>query len=95
MEQDFLDEMISESTERNPQFPQLMEEARQRRELLQMLAALRIAAHITQGKVAQYVRTSQPAVARMEAGAVDPRLSSLQRYAASIGKRIEWHLVDA
>ncbi len=95
MEQDFLDEMISESTERNPQFPQLMEEARQRRELLQMLAALRIAAHITQVRVAQYVRTSQPAVARMEAGGVDPRLSSIQRYAASLGKRIEWHLVDA
>lgn len=31
MEQDFLEEMINESTERNPQFLQLMEEARQRR----------------------------------------------------------------
>ncbi len=95
MEQDFLDEIISESTEKNPRFPQLMEEARQRRELLQKLAALRIAAHITQTKVAKCIRTSQSAVARMEAGIVDPRLSSIQRYAASIGKRVEWHLVDA
>lgn len=31
MEQDFLDEMIEESTKRNPEFPSLMEEARQRR----------------------------------------------------------------
>ena len=95
MEQDFLDEIISESTEKNPHFPQLLEEARQRRELLQNLATLRIAAHITQMKVARRIRTSQSAVARMETGTVDPRLSSIQRYAASIGKRIEWHLVDA
>lgn len=95
MEQDFLDEMITESVERNPQFLQLMAEARQRRELLQTLAAMRMAAHITQSRVARCIRTSQPAVARMEAGGVDPRLSSIQRYAASIGKRIEWRLVDA
>ena len=95
MEQDFLDEMISESVEKNSHFPQLMEEARQRRELLQKLAALRIASHTTQMKVAKRIRTSQSAVARMETGTVDPRLSSIQRYAASIGKRIEWHLVDA
>jgi DNA-binding XRE family transcriptional regulator len=95
MEQDFLDEMISESTQRNPRFPQLMEESQQRRELLQKLAALRMAAHITQMTVARNIRTSQSAVARMEAGIVDPRLSSVQRYAASIGKRIEWRLVDA
>ena len=31
MEQDFLDEMIEESTKRNPEFPSLMEKARQRR----------------------------------------------------------------
>lgn len=33
MEQDFLDEMIEESTKRDPDFPSLMEEARQRRML--------------------------------------------------------------
>ncbi|HEV2656504.1 MAG TPA: hypothetical protein VGU68_15095 [Ktedonobacteraceae bacterium] len=31
MEQDFLDEMIEESTKKNPEFPSLIEEARQRR----------------------------------------------------------------
>ena len=31
----------------------------------------------------------------VEAGIVDPRLSTLQRYAASVGKRVEWTLVDA
>jgi DNA-binding XRE family transcriptional regulator len=95
MEQDFLDEMIEESTKRNPEFPSLMEEARQRRLLLKKLAAMRVRAHISQQTVAKRVRTSQPAIARLEAGVIDPRLSTLQRYAASIGKRVEWTLVDA
>jgi DNA-binding XRE family transcriptional regulator len=95
MEQDFLDEMIEESTKRNPEFSSLMEEARERRILLQKLAAMRVRARISQQTVAKRVKTSQPAIARLEAGIVDPRLSTLQRYAASIGKRVEWTLVDA
>jgi DNA-binding XRE family transcriptional regulator len=94
MEQDFLDEMIEESTRRNPEFPALMEEARQRRALLSNLAAIRARSRISQKAIAQRLRTSQPAIARLEAGAVDPRLSTVQRYAASVGKRVEWILVD-
>ncbi len=37
MEQDFLDEMIEESTKSNPEFPSLLEEARQRRALLRQV----------------------------------------------------------
>jgi len=94
MEQDFLDEMIEESTKRNPEFPSLMEEARQRRLLMNSLAAIRVAAHISQQTVAKRIKTSQPAIARLETGDIDPRLSTLQRYAASLGKRVEWTLVD-
>jgi predicted transcriptional regulator len=36
--------------------------------------------------------TSQPAVARVEAGAVDVRLSTLERYAAAVGRRLELRL---
>jgi DNA-binding XRE family transcriptional regulator len=95
MEKDFLDEMIEESTKRNPEFSSLMEEARQRRALLTALATMRSRSHISQSAIAKRIRTSQPAIARLEAGIVDPRLSTLQRYAASVGKRIEWTLVDA
>jgi DNA-binding XRE family transcriptional regulator len=95
MEKDFLDEMIEESTKNNPEFPALMEEARQRRALLNDLAAIRSRSRISQETVAKRVKTSQSAIARLEAGNVDPRLSTLQRYAASIGKRVEWILVDA
>jgi hypothetical protein len=51
MEQDFLDEMIAESTKRNPAFPSLMEEARQRRILQKNLAAMRTRARISQETV--------------------------------------------
>ncbi len=95
MEPDFLDEMIAESTERNPNFPALMEEARQRRALLEALASVREQARIPQREVAESMETSQPTVARMESGTVDPRLSTLQRYAASVGKRLVWQIVDA
>ncbi len=95
MEQDFLDEMIEESTKRNPAFFSLVEEARQRRALLDALADVRNSAHISQNTIAKRIKTSQPAIARLEAGTVDPRLSTIQRYAASVGKRIEWTLVDA
>lgn len=95
MEQDFLDEMIEESTKRNPEFLSLMEEARQRRALLDALADIRNGARISQSTIAKRIKTSQPAIARLEAGTIDPRLSTIQRYAASVGKRIEWTLVDA
>ncbi len=95
MNQDFLDEVIEESTKRNPDFPALMEEARQRRALVEKLAAIRTRSRISQKTIARRIKTSQPAIARLEAGTVDPRLSTIQRYAASVGKRIEWILLDA
>src|SRR5437016_11231313 len=94
MSQDCLDEMIEESTKSNPEFPALMEEARQRRALVKKLAAIRTRSRISQKTIARRIKTSQPAIARLEAGTVDPRLSTIQRYAASVGKRIEWILLD-
>jgi DNA-binding XRE family transcriptional regulator len=95
MEQDFLDEMIEESTRRNAEFPSLIEEAHQRRALLEALTAIRSRSRISQSSIAKRIHTSQSAIARLEAGTVDPRLSTIQRYAASVGKRIQWTLVDA
>jgi DNA-binding XRE family transcriptional regulator len=92
---DFLDEFIAEAAAQNPEFPALLDEARARRALVQALADARAAAHLNQATVAARMDIAQPNVARLEAGAVDPRLSTLQRYAASIGKRLAWQIVDA
>lgn len=48
----------------------------------------------TQTWVAAQMETSQSAIARLERGEIDPRLSTLQRYAAALGRRLDWSLED-
>lgn len=64
------------------------EDAEMRRALVADLVARRRAAGLSQGEVAERMGTSQPAVARLEAGQVDARMSTVQRYAAAVGARI-------
>jgi ribosome-binding protein aMBF1 (putative translation factor) len=92
---DFLDEIIDESTRRNPRFPEMLEAAQERRRLLRELAARREKAGITQKDVAAAMKTSQSAVARMERGEIDAKLSTVDRYAAAIGQRLEWRVKKA
>jgi ribosome-binding protein aMBF1 (putative translation factor) len=92
---DFLDEIIDESTKRNARFPEMLEAAQERRRLLRELAARREKAGITQKDVAAAMKTSQSAVARMERGEIDAKLSTVDRYAAAIGQRLEWRVKKA
>jgi DNA-binding XRE family transcriptional regulator len=92
---DELDELIAEFTAKDPNFPRLVEEAMERQTLVQTLIQERKRQRITQKKLAARMQTKQSTLARMEQGQRDPRLSTLQRYASSLGKRIEWRLVDA
>ena len=66
--------------------------AAERAGLVRELAAQRQAAGLSQTEVAARMGTSQSAVARLEAGAVDVRASTLERYAAAIGGEISWKL---
>jgi ribosome-binding protein aMBF1 (putative translation factor) len=91
---DFLDEMVAERTKANPEFPKLLEAAVRRRELLEALAAEREAKGLSQTVVAARMHTSQSAVARIEKAEVDVKLSTLERYAAAVGKQVHWRLVD-
>ena len=63
--------------------------AERRRALATELAAHRRAAALSQETVAERMGTSQPAIARLEAGEADVRLSTVERYAAAIGCRLE------
>ncbi len=94
MEQDFLSEIISERTEKNPKFPVLVEAAIARRELLRALAHEREEAGVTQTELAAAMGTSQSQVARLESGGVDTKLSTVEKFAAALGKKLEWRLVD-
>jgi predicted transcriptional regulator len=76
-----------------PLLPGFREMAQRR--LLSDLVARRRAAGLSQGEVAERMGTSQPAVARLEAGQVDARMSTLQRYAAAVGAELKLEVPDA
>lgn len=58
--------------------------------LVAELVARRRAAGLSQHEVAERMGTSQPAVARLEAGQVDARMSTVHRYAAAVGAELRW-----
>ncbi|HEY2949507.1 MAG TPA: helix-turn-helix domain-containing protein [Micromonosporaceae bacterium] len=75
-----------------PVLPGFRELAQRRQRALADLVAQRRAAGLSQADVAARMGTSQPAVARLEAGNVDVRLSTLERYAAAVGGRLHLRL---
>jgi DNA-binding Xre family transcriptional regulator len=62
----------------------------QRRQLVADLTAQRRSAGLSQTEVAARMGTSQSAVARLETGEADVRVSTLERYAAAIGSQLAW-----
>jgi predicted transcriptional regulator len=73
-------------------FPGFDEMAKQRRELATSLASRRVELGLSQTEVGARMQTSQSAVARLESGDADVRLSTLERYAAAVGQRLSFRL---
>lgn len=76
----------------DPVFPGFKEMAQRRKELSHELVARRHALGLSQTEVAARMGTSQSAVARLETGAADVRLSTLERYATAVGFHLDWQL---
>ena len=91
---DFLDEIIKESTRQDAIFPQKVGAAFDQRLLMRELATARLAAGLSQTRLAAAIGTSQSQIARAESGDVDVRLSTVAKMSAVLGKRLEWTLVD-
>jgi DNA-binding Xre family transcriptional regulator len=62
----------------------------ERRRLVADLTAQRRSAGLSQTEIAARMGTSQSAVARLETGDADVRVSTLERYAAAIGSELAW-----
>jgi DNA-binding XRE family transcriptional regulator len=90
---DFVEEMITERTRDDPHFATMVDRAVERRQFLRALGTRRERLGLTQTAVAARMGTSQSSVARIEAGEVDARLSTIDRYAAAIGHKVVWQLV--
>jgi predicted transcriptional regulator len=73
-------------------FPGFREMAERRHSVSGQLLTLRRELGLTQAEVAARMGTSQSAVARFEAGDLDVRLSTVERYSTALGARLEWRI---
>jgi len=71
----------------------MVQAALHRRELLRALARARQEKGLSQSRLATLMQTSQPAIAKIESGETDVRTSTIDRYAAAIGGRVEYRFV--
>lgn len=94
MARDDLERFVADRARTSPHFPLLVDEALARRHLLRDLAAEREAKGLTRTVVAGRMGTSKAAVVRLEKGEADAKLSTVGCYAAALGKRVEWRIVD-
>ena len=78
----------------DPILPGFADMAKRRRALTEALVARRVELGLSQTEVAARMMTSQSAVARIEAGEADIRLSTLERYAAALGQVLDFRLQD-
>jgi transcriptional regulator with XRE-family HTH domain len=94
-ERDLLDELIAEREAKKPGFALLVEAALERRRLLRELAEDRVELGLSQTAVAAEMGTSQSAVARIESGNADVKMSTVERYAATLGRKVDWRIEPA
>jgi predicted transcriptional regulator len=77
---------------RKSSFPGLQALSGRRRELIDELVRARQESELSQTEIAARMGTSQSAVARLESGDLDVRLSTLERYAAALGRTVNWQV---
>jgi predicted transcriptional regulator len=77
---------------RKSSFPGLQDLSGRRRELIDELVRVRQESELSQTEIAARMGTSQSAVARLESGTLDARLSTLERYAAALGATVDWQI---
>lgn len=87
-EPDLLDELIAEETERDSNFPALVEAELQRRVFARQLAEKRQRLGLSQTEVAHRMRSTQRIVSRLENGG-DVQLSTLARYVEALGLTLQ------
>ena len=77
---------------RRSAFPGLGDVSARRHGLIEQLARARRESGLSQTEIAARMGTTQSAVARLESGELDARLSTLERYAAALGRAVDWQV---
>ena len=73
---------------KDPEYRAAYEAASPAEHIAIKLVVARSRAKLTQAELAARMKTTQSVVARLESGKSLPSMSSLQRYAAALGKRV-------
>lgn len=73
-----------------PHTQRALRDAAEVERLVDTLVSLRTRLGISQAEVAAEMETTQSAVSKFERAGGDPRISTLQRYAAAIGARVRF-----
>lgn len=94
VEHDDLDELLEQELQ-DPSFRGAYEDAEIRSQLLKAMVSYRKAAKLNQTSIAASMGTTQSAVSDLEGGGTDPRLSTLQRYARSVGCALRIEVVES
>ena len=85
---DDLDAFIAERKAGDPEFAKGFELGYQKFKLGVLLRQAREEAGLTQAQVAQLMQTKKSVISRLENHAEDIRLSTLDRFATALGKRL-------
>ena len=85
---------IEKRKKRSPKFATDFEEEYIAFEFSVMLRDARVRAGITQEMIAKKLRTKKSAISRIENHAADIRLSTLQKYAHALGKKLHVRLTE-
>jgi len=85
---------IEKRKKRSPKFAKNFESGYEAFEFSVMLRQAREEAGITQEAIAKKLRTKKSAISRIENNAEDIRLSTLNKYAKALGKKLKVHLTD-
>lgn len=88
-----LDDLVEEIRRDDPEFRAAIADRETRLKLLREFARVRRRMRMSQTQVARQMQTTQSAVSEMEQGLVEPRLSTLQRYARILGHCLKMLLV--
>jgi len=85
---DDLDKYIEKRKKRSPVFAENFEAGYEQFKIGVVLRMAREKAGLTQEKMAEKLRTKKSAISRIENHAEDIRLSTLERFAQAVGKRL-------
>jgi transcriptional regulator with XRE-family HTH domain len=81
-------------SEHHPILGPMLEAMDRRERALQLLKSIRNGVEKAEEWVANRMESSQATVSRLESGEIDPHLSTVERYAVSLGMRVNWQLLN-